>query len=236
MHMSDAHPDSICSRLLRRDDGGPSADWAVAIIDSYHDRRNAYQFATTVLGTRTDALRVSDTRSDIQWNAVCNAVCDHATAWDAGGQSAQGEHDTLGIRGAPSHVRPHVEHHGHRDRDSRFPAGQRGSFRGQPVRVRVVPPRAPTVPHRGDEDLGRQPRARTGVILLAAHRAGSPDFRERPTMRIHRRSRRRDDPVGDQAVGEDAKRQVTPLIGALTGEARARTITADGVRGSKTAD
>ena len=40
----DTEPDKIVSYLTRRDDDSPS-DWIRVLIDSYHDRRTAYEFA-----------------------------------------------------------------------------------------------------------------------------------------------------------------------------------------------
>jgi hypothetical protein len=85
MRLHDAHADSIRSQLLRRDDGGASADWAAVILDSYHDRRTAYRFATTPRGNRTDVLHLNDTGADSTWDAVW----DVAATVDGEGWSAE---------------------------------------------------------------------------------------------------------------------------------------------------
>lgn len=85
MRMFDPHPDSIRAQFLRRDDGGPSADWAAVILDSYHDRRTAYRFATTPRGSRTDVLHFNDSGADSTWDAVWDVV----TAMDSLGWTAE---------------------------------------------------------------------------------------------------------------------------------------------------
>lgn len=85
MRMHDSHADSIRSQLLRRDDGGASADWAAVILDSYHDRRTAYRFATTPRGNRTDVLHLNDTGADSSWDAVWTV----AAAVDGEGWTAE---------------------------------------------------------------------------------------------------------------------------------------------------
>lgn len=85
MRLFDANADSIRSQFLRRDDGGPSADWAAVILDSYHDRRTAYRFAATPRGTRTDVLHLNDIGVDTTWDAVW----DVATSVDSAGWTAE---------------------------------------------------------------------------------------------------------------------------------------------------
>ena len=70
MRMYDPHPDSIQARLTRRDDATAVADWAAVFLDSYHDRRTAFKFATTPRGVRVDAMLSEDTREDPNWDAV----------------------------------------------------------------------------------------------------------------------------------------------------------------------
>ena len=68
MRMHDSHANLIRSQLLRRDDGGPSGDWAAVILDSYDDHRTAYRFAATPRGTTSPTgscfSRASRSRSD----------------------------------------------------------------------------------------------------------------------------------------------------------------------------
>ena len=43
--------------LTRRDEGSPS-DWVRVIVDSYRDRRTAYEFAVNAAGVKQDSLLV----------------------------------------------------------------------------------------------------------------------------------------------------------------------------------
>jgi hypothetical protein len=85
MRMYDPRPDSILSRLTRRDDASAVSDWAAVLIDSYNDRRTAFRFATTPRGVRVDALLSEDTREDLEWDAVWEV----ATRVDAEGWTAE---------------------------------------------------------------------------------------------------------------------------------------------------
>ena len=49
----DTQPDRIVGYLTRRDDDSPS-DWIRVMIDSYHDRRTAYEFAVNPAGVKAD--------------------------------------------------------------------------------------------------------------------------------------------------------------------------------------
>lgn len=66
-------PGKIVGHLTRRDDSSPS-DWVRVMIDSYHDRRSAFEFAVNAAGVKQDLYRFSDTNSDSGWDAV----------WDVG--------------------------------------------------------------------------------------------------------------------------------------------------------
>ena len=59
--------------LTRRDDGSPS-DWIRVLIDSYHDRRTAFEFSVNPAGVKQDRYWFNDTNSDFGWDAV----------WDVG--------------------------------------------------------------------------------------------------------------------------------------------------------
>jgi hypothetical protein len=65
----DPNPDKIVGILTRRDDTSPS-DWIRVIIDSYHDRRTAYEFAVNPAGVKSDQYWFGDTNSDSSWDAV----------------------------------------------------------------------------------------------------------------------------------------------------------------------
>lgn len=68
--MYDAHPDSIVSRLTRRDEF-PESDWFGIGLDSYHDRQTAFIFVTLSSGSKYDALNYNDGRDeDASWDPV----------------------------------------------------------------------------------------------------------------------------------------------------------------------
>ena len=52
------------SRVLTRYDEWTSADWIVVGLDTYHDRRTAFQFAVNAGGTKFDEILYDDTRND----------------------------------------------------------------------------------------------------------------------------------------------------------------------------
>jgi hypothetical protein len=85
LRMFDAHPDSVISRLTRRDDATTSGDRATIFVDSYLDRRTAFMFSTTPSGSRADAQWFDDTRQDLAWDAVW----DVATRIDSLGWTAE---------------------------------------------------------------------------------------------------------------------------------------------------
>ena len=65
----DREPGKISNYLTRRDDDAPS-DWVRVLIDSYHDRRTAYEFAVNPAGVKQDRYWFNDTNSDKSWDAV----------------------------------------------------------------------------------------------------------------------------------------------------------------------
>jgi hypothetical protein len=65
----DAEPDRIVGILTRRDQWSPS-DWVKVIIDSYFDRRSAYEFAVNPVGVKRDRYYFNDGPSDDSWDAV----------------------------------------------------------------------------------------------------------------------------------------------------------------------
>ena len=73
VRMSDPHPDSIVSLLSRRDVKTQSEQVKV-MIDSYHDRRTAYEFAVNPAGVKRDYYEYDDSREDITWDAVWDAA------------------------------------------------------------------------------------------------------------------------------------------------------------------
>jgi hypothetical protein len=69
----DPDPDRIIGFLTRRD-AGSSSDWVHVLIDSYHDRRTAYQFGVNPVGVKQDSYWFNDSNSDDSWDAVWEVV------------------------------------------------------------------------------------------------------------------------------------------------------------------
>lgn len=69
VRMFDPAPDSIVSQLARRDVRVYSEQVKV-VIDSYHDRRTAYQFALNPAGVKRDYYVYNDAVEDQSWDAV----------------------------------------------------------------------------------------------------------------------------------------------------------------------
>jgi hypothetical protein len=68
--MYDSHPDSIVSRLARRDNI-PESDWIGVGFDSYHDQQTAFGFIVLPSGSRSDELIYNDGRDeDWSWDPV----------------------------------------------------------------------------------------------------------------------------------------------------------------------
>ena len=55
--------------LTRRDQRSPS-DWIRIVVDSYFDRRSAYEFGVNPVGVKTDRYYFNDGQSDDSWDAV----------------------------------------------------------------------------------------------------------------------------------------------------------------------
>jgi hypothetical protein len=67
----------------RRDSSSPS-DWIRVVIDSYHDRRTAYEFAVNPAGVKQDRYWFADGNSDQSWDAVWDvSVSRDAEGWRA---------------------------------------------------------------------------------------------------------------------------------------------------------
>ena len=73
VRMYDPAPDSIVSLLSRRD-VRTNSEQVKILIDSYHDRRTAYQFAVNPAGVKRDFYVYNDGIEDVSWDAV----------WDVG--------------------------------------------------------------------------------------------------------------------------------------------------------
>ena len=80
----DPHPDSIITLLARRDYFTPS-DMVWLWLDSYHDRRNGFEFGVNPSGVKLDAQIYSDGNEDFAWDAVW----DVATRIDSLGWTAE---------------------------------------------------------------------------------------------------------------------------------------------------
>jgi hypothetical protein len=93
----DSAPDSITSRLARRDANGILSDWVDVIIDSYHDRRTGYRFSVNPHGVKKDVFHFNDGNEDVSWDAVW----DVATSIDDEGWTAEFRIPLSQIRYAP---------------------------------------------------------------------------------------------------------------------------------------
>lgn len=79
----DPEPARITGFLTRRDEHS-SSDWIRVLIDSYYDRRTAYEFAVNPAGVKQDSYWYNDTSSDRSWDAVWDvAVHRDAQGWRA---------------------------------------------------------------------------------------------------------------------------------------------------------
>ncbi|MGE3526696.1 MAG: DUF5916 domain-containing protein, partial [Gemmatimonadales bacterium] len=69
--------------LTRRDEASPS-DWIGILIDSYHDRRTAFEFLVNPAGVLRDVYHYNDVEEDPSWNAPWEARVSRDTAgWSA---------------------------------------------------------------------------------------------------------------------------------------------------------
>jgi len=69
----DPDPSAIVGLLTRRDQESPS-DWLKVGIDSFHDRRTAYEFAVNPAGVKQDRYHYNDTDEDLSWDAIWDVV------------------------------------------------------------------------------------------------------------------------------------------------------------------
>jgi hypothetical protein len=70
IHAFDSEPAHINARELVRDAGFSNDDKVEILLDTYHDRRNAYRFAVNPLGTQQDALITDEGRDvNLSWDA-----------------------------------------------------------------------------------------------------------------------------------------------------------------------
>lgn len=79
----DPEPEKIVGILTRRDTDSPS-DWIRVLIDSYHDRRTAYEFAVNPAGVKQDSYRFNDQSEDRGWDAVWDVAVERdEKGWSA---------------------------------------------------------------------------------------------------------------------------------------------------------
>ena len=71
--MYDDHPDSIVSRIGRRD-ADMNSDYFAIAFDSYHDRRTGFFFGVYPSGSIIDGILFNDTWDDRSWDAVWNVA------------------------------------------------------------------------------------------------------------------------------------------------------------------
>jgi hypothetical protein len=69
----DPEPGKISGFLTRRDEQSAS-DWIRILIDSYHDKRTAYEFAVNPMGVKQDCYWFNDGSFDRSWDAVWDVV------------------------------------------------------------------------------------------------------------------------------------------------------------------
>ena len=79
----DPEPAKLVGLLTRRDSHSPS-DWIRVAIDSFYDRRTAFEFAVNPAGVKQDSYYFSDGNQDSSWDAVWDvAVSKSAQGWRA---------------------------------------------------------------------------------------------------------------------------------------------------------
>ncbi|MEW6213456.1 MAG: DUF5916 domain-containing protein, partial [Acidobacteriota bacterium] len=66
----DSAPDRIIGTQMARDGDLSADDRVEIIIDTFHDRRNAFYFATNPLGALVDALIIENGQVNRDWNAI----------------------------------------------------------------------------------------------------------------------------------------------------------------------
>lgn len=79
----DTDANKIVGILTRRDQRSPS-DWIRVVVDSYFDRRSAYEFGVNPVGVKTDRYYFNDGQSDDSWDAVWDVEVEKdADGWRA---------------------------------------------------------------------------------------------------------------------------------------------------------
>src|SRR5262245_5418745 len=79
----DPNPERLIGLRTRRDSYSPS-DWIKIIIDSFHDRRTAFEFGVNPAGVKEDRYWYNDGNDDDGWDAVWDvAVTRDKEGWRA---------------------------------------------------------------------------------------------------------------------------------------------------------
>lgn len=80
----DDHPEAVRATQLRRDADLSSDDNLTLTIDSFHDRRTAFEFGTNPLGAMWDAQLSSWDTENVNWNGIWDVVVTRDThGWTA---------------------------------------------------------------------------------------------------------------------------------------------------------
>ena len=81
----DADPDAIIAKEMERDSRIYQDDSIVLLLDTFHDRRNAYAFETNLNGARTDTLVTDEGRDlNLEWDGIWNVASRKTAAgWTA---------------------------------------------------------------------------------------------------------------------------------------------------------
>jgi hypothetical protein len=72
----DPEPQRIAGIRTRRDESSPS-DWIRIIVDSFHDRRTAFEFGVNPAGVKRDVYWYNDSNEDPGWDAVWDVAVTH---------------------------------------------------------------------------------------------------------------------------------------------------------------
>ena len=79
----DSDASKLVGILTRRDQRSPS-DWIRIVVDSYFDKRSAYEFGVNPVGVKTDRYYFNDGNSDDSWDAVWDVEVEKdADGWRA---------------------------------------------------------------------------------------------------------------------------------------------------------
>jgi len=81
----DANPDAIIAKEMERDSRIFQDDSIILLLDTFHDRRNAYAFETNLNGARTDTLVTDEGRDlNLEWDGIWSVASRKTVAgWTA---------------------------------------------------------------------------------------------------------------------------------------------------------